>query len=56
VPKQRFLFDLAILVNPADPSPPSDDKAIQNFTEAAREVGFFVETITKSDSDRDHGI
>ena len=52
VPKQRFLFDLAILVNPADPSPPSDAKAIQNFTEAAREVGFFVETITKSDADR----
>jgi glutathione synthase/RimK-type ligase-like ATP-grasp enzyme len=52
IPKQRFLFDLAILVNPSEPSPPSDAKALQCFTDAAREVGFFVETITKADADR----
>lgn len=48
-PKQRFLFDLAILVNPHEENPPSNAKALKNFTEAAREVGFYVELITKAD-------
>jgi glutathione synthase/RimK-type ligase-like ATP-grasp enzyme len=50
--KQRFLYDMAILVNPGEDNPPSCQKALQKFTEAARETGFYVETITTSDADR----
>jgi glutathione synthase/RimK-type ligase-like ATP-grasp enzyme len=51
-PKQRFLYDLAILVNPNEENPPSNNEALRKFTAAAREVGFYVETITTNDSDR----
>lgn len=51
-PRQRFLYDLAILVDPAEKSPPSDEKALQRFSQAARELGFFVERITRQDADR----
>lgn len=51
-PKQRFLYDMAILVNPDEPCPPSNAKALKNFTEAAREVGFYVEQITNEDAER----
>lgn len=50
--KQRYLYDLAIVVNPTEESPPSNEKALQKFTEAAREEGFFVERITTDDMDR----
>ena len=51
-PKQRYLYDMAILVNPDEPCPPSNAKALKNFTEAAREVDFFVETITCEEAER----
>ncbi|MFT4589930.1 MAG: glutathione synthase/RimK-type ligase-like ATP-grasp enzyme [Candidatus Binatia bacterium] len=51
-PKQRFLFDLAILVNPDEPCPPSNERALKNFEEAAREVGFWVERIVSADAAR----
>mgnify|MGYP000674919049 CR=1 FL=1 len=51
-PKQRFLYDLALLVNPAEPNPPSDPEALEKITVAAREVGFYVEKITTADADR----
>ncbi len=51
-PKQRFPYDLAILVNPEEAHPPSNAKALRLFEEAAREVGFFVETITAADASR----
>lgn len=51
-PKQRYLYDLAIVRNPTEAAPPSDDRAIELFTEAAREVGFYVEIINTSDGDR----
>jgi glutathione synthase/RimK-type ligase-like ATP-grasp enzyme len=51
-PKQRFLYDMAILVNPNEETPPSNEKALRDFTAAAREVGFYVETITTNDADR----
>ncbi|MCB1231772.1 MAG: RimK family protein [Verrucomicrobiae bacterium] len=51
-PKQRFPFDLAILVNPEERQPPSNARALRNFEEAAREVGFYVETITAADASR----
>lgn len=49
---QRKLFDLAILVNPADEHPPSDAKAIQKFLKAAAGIGFNTELITKADFSR----
>lgn len=52
IPKQRYLYDMAILVNPEEPCPPSNEKALRNFTEAAREVGFFVERINGEEADR----
>lgn len=51
-PKQRFVYDMAILVNPDEPCPPSNEKALKNFTEAAREMGFYVEIITANDAER----
>lgn len=42
-------YDLAILVNPEDKNPPSDEKAIQKFIKAGDQAGFNVELITKND-------
>ncbi|WP_242918839.1 RimK family protein [Pontibacter liquoris] len=45
----RKIYDLAILVDPAEKAPPSNDKAIQHFIEAAENMGFYTELITKDD-------
>ncbi|MBK5278370.1 MAG: RimK family protein [Bacteroidia bacterium] len=45
-------YDLAILVNPDDPNPPSDDRALKRFYKAALEAGFNTEFITKNDFDQ----
>lgn len=45
----RKKFDLAILVNPEEETPPSDKKAIQSFIKAGEKVGFNVDLITKND-------
>jgi glutathione synthase/RimK-type ligase-like ATP-grasp enzyme len=45
----RKKYDLAILVDPTDPNPPSDEKAIQKFVRAGDQAGFNVELITKDD-------
>jgi glutathione synthase/RimK-type ligase-like ATP-grasp enzyme len=45
-------YDMAILVNPEDPNPPSDDKAIQKFIKASDQAGFYTELITKDDFDK----
>lgn len=45
-------YDLAILINPSEPSPPSDKKALAKFKEVAEKSGFFVEFITKDDASR----
>lgn len=53
--RQRFnnyKYDLAILVNPNEEHPPSSTKALQNFKEAAKKIGFYTEFITKDDYDR----
>ncbi len=42
-------YDLAILINPEDQNPPSDEKAIKKFIKAGDEAGFNVELITKND-------
>ncbi|MBX2946964.1 MAG: RimK family protein [Cyclobacteriaceae bacterium] len=45
-------YDLAILVNPKETNPPSDEKAIQRFIKAADQAGFYTELITKNDLDK----
>lgn len=45
-------YDLAILINPDDPNPPSDEKAIQKFIKAADQAGFYAELIYKDDLDK----
>ncbi|HTF20234.1 MAG TPA: RimK family protein [Chryseolinea sp.] len=47
----RKKYDMAILVDPADKNPPSNDKAIQKFIKAGDMAGFNVEVITKDDFD-----
>src|SRR5688572_19218825 len=42
-------YDLAILIDPNDPNPPSDEKALQKFIKAGDQAGFNVELITKDD-------
>ncbi len=45
-------FDLAILVGPDEPEPPSNRKAIRRFLRAAREVGFNAAVIGPEDYGR----
>jgi glutathione synthase/RimK-type ligase-like ATP-grasp enzyme len=42
-------YDMAILIDPDDTNPPSDEKAIQKFIKAGDQAGFNVELITKND-------
>jgi glutathione synthase/RimK-type ligase-like ATP-grasp enzyme len=51
-PKQRYVYDMAILVDPDEKSPPSDKKALERFAKAAREMDFYVEMIRPQDMDR----
>ena len=44
-------YDMAILVDPKDANPPSDEKAIQKFIKAGDQAGFNVELITREDFD-----
>jgi glutathione synthase/RimK-type ligase-like ATP-grasp enzyme len=50
--KRETRYDLAILVNPDEEMPPSDEKAIQRFVKAAESLDFYVELITKDDYSR----
>ncbi|AYA63967.1 RimK family protein [Alteromonas sp. RKMC-009] len=43
---KKMRWDMAILVNPDEPTPPSDDKAIKNFVKAAEKAGFNAEVVT----------
>lgn len=45
-------YDLAILVNPEEKSPPSDKKALKYFIEAAEDLGIRAKLITKNDYSR----
>ncbi len=49
---RRKKYDLGILVNPEEKTPPSDPRAIQKFVKAAEKSGFNVELITKADYGR----
>jgi glutathione synthase/RimK-type ligase-like ATP-grasp enzyme len=45
-------YDLAVLVNPDEEEPPSDEKAMQHFQKAAESVGLDFELITRDDFHR----
>ena len=47
-----FNYDLAILVNPEEPIPPSNEKALQKFVRAANDLGLDAELVTKDDFGR----
>lgn len=44
--RRKARWDMAILVNPDEPNPPSDKDAIKRFVRAAGKVGINAETIT----------
>lgn len=46
---KKYKYDLAILVNPEEASPPSNSRALQSFVKAAAKYGFSAELITKND-------
>ena len=50
--KKRPRFHMAVLFDSKDPTPPSDEKAIQKFCSAADAVGIGTEIITKDDYGR----
>ena len=45
-------FDLAILVNPNDPAPPSNSKALKKFIEIAEKMNIYAEIIEPKDLSR----
>lgn len=45
-PKKRHRWDMAILVNPEEPSPPSDKEALAKFIKAASKHGINAELVT----------
>ncbi|MCJ2163328.1 GNAT family N-acetyltransferase [Pseudodesulfovibrio sp. S3-i] len=49
---KQYQYDLAILVNGTERTPPSCPLALEKFRKAAERVGFFVEFITKADHRR----
>lgn len=50
--RETPLFDLAILVNQDDPTPPSNELALKRFAESAKRVRLDVEFIEKEDYSR----
>jgi glutathione synthase/RimK-type ligase-like ATP-grasp enzyme/ribosomal protein S18 acetylase RimI-like enzyme len=44
---KHYKYDLAILINPSEPNPPSCPSALRYFKEAANKIGFYVDFITK---------
>ncbi|MBN2451323.1 MAG: RimK family protein [Lentisphaeria bacterium] len=49
---QQYAYDMAILANPAEVSPPSNREALRRFRRAAEREGFCVETISREDYSR----
>ena len=47
--KLRFRYDMAILHNPKDPQPPSNEKALKKFIKAAESMGINAELIEADD-------
>lgn len=49
---KNYRFDLAILVDPKEKTPPSDERALRGFEDAAEEAGIATERITADDYGR----
>ncbi len=49
---RNYTYDLAILVDPTESTPPSSQKSLELFKKAANEIGFYTEFITKKDYHR----
>lgn len=47
--KKRYAYDLALLVNPEEPLPPSNRKALENFVLEGRRISIDTEIINKRD-------
>lgn len=45
----KYNFDLAILINPNDPAPPSNSKALKKFMEIAEKMHIYTEIIQPKD-------
>jgi glutathione synthase/RimK-type ligase-like ATP-grasp enzyme len=50
--RKKFRFDLAMLVDPNDPMPPSNKRALKRFVEAGAELDIEVDTLSKNDYSR----
>ncbi len=48
----NYKYDLAVLINPCEENPPSNELALQKLKKAANKKGVYVEFITKSDIDK----
>lgn len=48
----NYKYDIAILTNPNEKTPPSCERALQEFKRAANRKGLYAEFITKSDFDK----
>ena len=48
----NYDYDLAILVQPNDPAPPSNAKAIKKFIDIAEKMNFYVEVVSPKDLSR----
>lgn len=48
----NYKYDIAVLVDPEEKTPPSCPKALQKFKSAANRKGLYLEFITKSDLDK----
>jgi glutathione synthase/RimK-type ligase-like ATP-grasp enzyme/ribosomal protein S18 acetylase RimI-like enzyme len=46
---KHYKYNLAILINPNEPNPPSCPSALRNFKNVANNIGFYVDYITKDD-------
>lgn len=47
--RKNYRYDMAILVDPNEPFPPSNSVAINRFIKAAKKQGILAETITRKD-------
>jgi len=50
--RTRYRYDMAILVDPEDPLPPSNPRALKHFIKAGRKLGMAVDLIKRSDFGR----
>lgn len=50
--RTQYRYDLAMLVDPTEPMPPSDEQALCNFTKAGKRLGINVQRVTRRDYQR----